>query len=367
MAALRLWNYNKSQEDTARGVRRARVFLGGRLVSPTEGFLVRRAPGHARRPFGQLLRLLPPTVATYTAPVAEEMGARAAAAAVQGRCMLAALASGGAAEAAYVASLERLRSQLPQRPDLLRLQQDYETPVLPCGFLLQLVVEATWGDPHYVGLTGIEVWDAVRGPLPLQPSCLHVHPVASVAALPGMSSDARTPDKLLDGVNGGDSPAHGWLAPLADPGAQQQQAPGPEYERGAACVLSILLDSPVMLSALRVWNAVGGAKGAARGVKSFELYLDGVCVYQGFLRRSPDQGPPAPQSILFSWDKELLAKLGKEVHSHLGTAESQQSVLLVNDGRIQGGVQERAATAKQQQQPKGPPTARPATALVTHA
>jgi hypothetical protein len=64
---------------------------------------------------------------------------------------------------------------------------------------LRLVLLTTWGCPHYVGLSGLEVRDAVRGPLRLRPSQVYAVP-ASVAMLPGMAADVRTPDKLVDGV-----------------------------------------------------------------------------------------------------------------------------------------------------------------------
>lgn len=40
---------------------------------------------------------------------------------------------------------------------------------LPCGFCLRLVLLSSWGCPHYVGLSGIEVRDAVLGPLQVRP------------------------------------------------------------------------------------------------------------------------------------------------------------------------------------------------------
>ena len=48
-----------------------------------------------------------------------------------------------------------------------------------------------------MGLTGIEVHDAVSGPVAIPASRISAMPFSSVAILPSMSNDARTPDKLV--------------------------------------------------------------------------------------------------------------------------------------------------------------------------
>ena len=49
--------------------------------------------------------------------------------------------------------------------------ESFATP-LPCGFALKLVILTSWGDPHYVGLVGLEVLDAARGVVLTDPSQL---------------------------------------------------------------------------------------------------------------------------------------------------------------------------------------------------
>ncbi|CAF3729736.1 unnamed protein product [Rotaria sp. Silwood1] len=50
---LRIWNYNKSLDDTYRGVKRLHVQLNDKIISPKQGFLLRRAPGHCFFDFAQ--------------------------------------------------------------------------------------------------------------------------------------------------------------------------------------------------------------------------------------------------------------------------------------------------------------------------
>lgn len=118
---------------------------------------------------------------------------------------------------------------------------EFAIPACPSGRLLELRISSTWGDPHFVGLTGIELFDS-RGqlltvrwachrvcyrrcycsfagqstcpgcigvstrrqlPAACQPCRDPVHQVSaspsSINVLPEYGSDPRTPDKLLDG------------------------------------------------------------------------------------------------------------------------------------------------------------------------
>ncbi len=56
---LRVWNYNKSLEDTSRGIKAVQLFLDGKPLSPLGGHLIAKAPGNDAYDFGQFIPLHP--------------------------------------------------------------------------------------------------------------------------------------------------------------------------------------------------------------------------------------------------------------------------------------------------------------------
>ena len=53
------------------------------------------------------------------------------------------------------------------------------------GRHLELTLLSTWGDSHYVGLTGIEVIGKFDEAIPITVDAISAQPVQSVASLPG--------------------------------------------------------------------------------------------------------------------------------------------------------------------------------------
>ena len=79
--------------------------------------------------------------------------------------------------------------------------------------MYQFQLFSAWGDPYYIGLNGLEFYDEDGYRIHLTENNVTAFP-HSVNVLEGVSNDARTPDKLIDGFNDSNDGRHMWLAPI---------------------------------------------------------------------------------------------------------------------------------------------------------
>lgn len=170
ITSLRIWNFNKSTEDTYKGVKLITVQLDGRMISPRGGYLVRKAPGNCHFDYAQEIKLIGPPLWTQSLPfTSNKCGSES------------------------IVELSRV--------------------TMPRGFVFQLQLFSTWGDMYYIGLNAIEMYDAVGQKITLTANNIAAYP-DSVNVLEGISNDVRTPEKLVDGYNDSRDGHHMWLAPV---------------------------------------------------------------------------------------------------------------------------------------------------------
>jgi len=176
---------------------------------------------------------------------------------------------------------------------LVKIKSDDETvviPELPRGRVLEIEIETNWGDRHYVGLSGLELFDEKGLAIMVEDPAAQV--TADARAITGNSADPRTPDNLLDGVNCTCDDLHVWLAP---------------FTQGATHCVRVALDGESTLSMIRIWNYNTSRIHAARGARHLTLRLDSVAIFRGEVGQAPGEVKSAEASaevILFTRGSE---------------------------------------------------------------
>ena len=148
----------------------------------------------------------------------------------------------------------------------------FSIPELPRGKKLQINILSTWGDPHYLGLMGIEIFDHNGHPVKVTnpDSQIYADP-ADINTLPEYDSDPRTVDNLLDGTNHTCDDLHAWLTP---------------FTAGADHFIWIDFDEPTAICMIRVWNYNKSRIHSYRGARYVEISLDDRPIFKGEVRKA---------------------------------------------------------------------------------
>lgn len=145
---------------------------------------------------------------------------------------------------------------------------DFEIPVLPYGQRLVIDIKSTWGDRHYVGLNGIEIFSSEGEPV--QIANISADP-PDINVLPAYGKDPRVVTNLIDGVNRTQDDMHVWLAP---------------FTLGKPHSISIDFVHPCQVALIRIWNYNKSRIHSFRGVKDITMLLDAQCIFKGEIAKA---------------------------------------------------------------------------------
>ncbi|KDO25864.1 hypothetical protein SPRG_08807 [Saprolegnia parasitica CBS 223.65] len=312
VGALKIWNYNASLEDSYKGVKRLAIMMDGDWMSPPEGFLIRKAPGNSNFDFGQFVQPksahhASSTVLTrsiggdffQTEPFAHPPPPTADPKRMSSQRALA---------PRHETRESKATSNAMPKIDETLLCQQYHTPLFPCGCIVKIVIMSTWGDPFYVGLNGLALYDAQNMLVPIGEDQIQAVP-RDINVLPeSKDADVRTLDKLYDGINNTYDDCHMWLTPF-------------NYSSESVKIF-IFFDEPIVLSKLMLWNY---SKTPSRGVREFEVMMDDVLIYHGVLRKAQECTDP---------DLRRRANNGATSRRMAHVPDMATSVLFTNDADV---------------------------------
>ncbi|MEQ2168863.1 hypothetical protein GOODEAATRI_019033, partial [Goodea atripinnis] len=161
-----------------------------------------------------------------------------------------------------------LLSEGPDDDPSLEREDEFEIPVLPQGQRLVINILSTWGDRHYVGLNGLEVFSSSGEPV--QPVHIRADP-PDINILPAYGKDPRVVTNLIDGINRTQDDMHLWLAP---------------FTPGRSHTIFLNFAASYQIAMIRVWNYNKSRIHSFRGVKEVEMLLDGRCIFRGEIAKA---------------------------------------------------------------------------------
>ena len=208
----------------------------------------------------------------------------------------------------YGEVLDKLPSALSVMSQNIR--QDYETPVHPCGHVFKFALLSTWGDPYYIGLDCVELYDTNGRKISVSPEQVDATPHSINVLDPNYriatgkterekinnmeEIDGRLPPNILSSAR--DSSRTHWIAPLTTSLANTGVCPDPNY-------LYFTFDHQVAISMIKIINY---SKTPNRGVSSIALSVDDALVYKGSLLKYDNKS--RFQTILFTNNEDIIEK-----------------------------------------------------------
>ncbi|XP_063790297.1 katanin-interacting protein isoform X2 [Pseudophryne corroboree] len=310
VAMIRIWNYNKSRIHSFRGIKDIEIVLDDTAIFKGEIAKASGTLSGVAEQFGDTILFttdddILQAMSVYDETFDEEFESTDLQIDDENFNIRPRTADGGDEERPFTqaGSSEKLPISDQRYPACFPLNLANNMPgVYGCKFL-QLNFTMTWGDLHYLGLTGLEIVGLDGEALPLTLNIISASP-PDLSVLPEYQDDSRTLDKLIDGVNITSEDSHMWLIP---------------FTCGENHTITINFDDTKPIAGLRFWNYNKSPEDTYRGAKIVHVTLDGICISppEGFLIRK------GPGNCHFDFAQEIL--FVDYVKEHQGNKQSSYS------------------------------------------
>lgn len=291
ISLIRLWNYNRDRVHSTRGVRHFSIKIDGMLMffgelSKASGdhrdvdqnceWLVfctdtlfdsieaqdwisshRQPPKHVSTELVDCQVKRPPTAEKLTsAPVMQREGLT-----VRQQLEL---------QKQQLADMDRETREKTRQRDQMNSLSDKST-FIECSKLCFQILE-NWGDPHFVGLTGVEFYDESGQTIAIDTDDLNGKP-RDVKTEQG-NFDKRVIENLVNGENQTCENYDMWLTP---------------FSKNSPAFLYFNLNQKRKISGVRIWNYNQDGENSFRGIKKIEIIADLTKITDQFLfiRKAP--------------------------------------------------------------------------------
>ncbi|CAH1708620.1 katanin-interacting protein-like isoform X1 [Aphis gossypii] len=185
-------------------------------------------------------------------------------------------------------------------------------PELPSGSTLKLDITSTWGDQHYIGLNGLEIFNN-KGQL-VNILKIWADP-SDINVLPEYTSDPRVVHNLIDGINRTRDDMHLWLTP---------------FTPGAHHFIYLEFDGVHTVAMIRIWNYNKSRIHSYRGAKDLKMYLNSELIFQGEIARASGGivgcTDAFGDTILYTLDDDILENIAQNDTSYSILLEANNTV-----------------------------------------
>ncbi|XP_025161585.1 protein KIAA0556 isoform X2 [Harpegnathos saltator] len=177
-----------------------------------------------------------------------------------------------------------------------KLYRNFIIPELPSGNSLVIDILSTWGDKHYIGLNGIEIFSNTGESAKIK----EIYADSSIAKSLDKDYDPHIIHNLINGINRTRDDANLWLTP---------------YSNGGHHYVYIIFEDTITVAMIRIWNYNKSRIHSFRGAKDIIIKLNNVIIFDGEIAKASgdDLGSldTFGDTILFTTDENILELISK--------------------------------------------------------